>query len=74
MKKEKRQLKDVLRELRKENGLSRKKVGEMVGSNQRNYANWEQGTSNPKIEYLIALSEFYNVTIDYLVGHEDKKK
>jgi len=74
MKHKKKELKDILRQLRKENGLSRKKVGEIVGSNERNYANWEQGTSNPKIEYLIALSEFYNVTIDYLVGHENKKK
>lgn len=35
---------------------------------------YETGYRKPKIETLIKLADFYNVSIDYLVGRSDKQK
>ena len=34
------------------------------------YNNWERGQREPDIENLIKLADYYNVTLDYLVGRE----
>ena len=64
-------IKERLRELRKEKSLTQKQVAKIINKSETGYASWEQGLSEPSINDLIALSSFYHVTIDYLVGKED---
>ena len=64
-------IKERLKELRKECSLTQKQVAKIINKSETGYASWEQGLAEPGIHDLIALSLYYNVTIDYLVGKDD---
>ena len=64
-------IKERLKELRKENGLTQKQVAKIINKSETGYASWEQGLAEPCINDLIAISEYYNVSIDYLVGKDE---
>lgn len=64
-------IKERLKELRKEKSLTQKQVAKILNKSETGYASWEQGLAEPSINDLIALSSFYDVSIDYLVGKED---
>lgn len=61
-----------LKELRKKANLTQKAMGEILGVNQRTYSNYELGDRDMSPETLIKLADFYNVTIDYLLGRTDE--
>ena len=60
-----------LRELRKERGLTQKQVAEELFVCTNTYIKWEEGLRNPPIEQLIALSAFFEVSVDYIIGNSD---
>ena len=41
---------------------------------QRSYSHYETGSRNIPIEMLIRLANYYDTSIDYLVGRTDRKK
>ncbi len=57
-----------LLELRKKNHLTQKDVAKVLGVSSRTYANYENEFTQPDINLLIELSDFYNVSVDYLIG------
>ena len=63
-----------MRMLRKERKVPQKQLAELMGVKIRGYQFYESETSEPKIAALIALADFYGVTIDYLVGRTDDPK
>lgn len=54
--------------LRKEKGLSQEKLAEVLGISRQAVAKWEVGHSYPDIARLVALSDFFKVSIDKLVN------
>ncbi|WP_273751453.1 helix-turn-helix domain-containing protein [Leuconostoc mesenteroides] len=60
-----------LRELRKERGLTQKELGSEVKVPSTTLARYEVGMRSPVLPYLIALADYFNVSIDYLVGRSD---
>ncbi len=64
-------IKERLKELRKENSLTQKQIAKIINKSETAYASWEQGLAEPCINDLILLSNYYKVSIDYLVGKED---
>ncbi|MBQ4066800.1 MAG: helix-turn-helix transcriptional regulator [Clostridia bacterium] len=60
-----------LKELRKERGLSQIQVAIFCDITEKAYQNYELKTREPKLEILIRIADFYNVSIDYLVGRTD---
>lgn len=54
--------------------LSQKKIGEILHISQRSYSHYETGSRNIPIEMLIRLADYYDTTIDYLVGRTDNKE
>ena len=64
-------IKERLKELRKEKSLTQKQVAKILDKSETGYASWEQGLSEPSINDLITLSQYYDVTIDYLVGKDE---
>ena len=56
---------------RKETGLSRFKVAVQCGITEHSYQNYEMADQEPLISILMRIAEFYNVSIDYLVGLTD---
>ena len=63
-----------LRMLRKEKKVQQKEIAEYLGISIRGYQFYESEHNEPNIKALIALADFYGVTIDYLVGRTDERK
>lgn len=61
----------ILRELRKEVGLSQKEFAQKFNLTQATISDWEIGKVEPSITWLIKLADYFEVSIDYLVGHTD---
>jgi transcriptional regulator with XRE-family HTH domain len=57
-----------LQELRKAKKLSRQTVADAIGISARSYQRYENNEREPTASTLVALADFYGVTIDELVG------
>lgn len=53
---------------------SQLKVATAIGISDRAYRNLESGVSVPNMNTLIALAEYFNVSIDYLTGRTSNPK
>ncbi len=62
-----------IRELREDNDLLQKDLAEYLNCSQVAYSRYELGTRDIPTEVLIALSKFYNVSTDYILGLKDEK-
>ncbi len=62
-----------LKELRLESRLTQTQIGAVLGVDQRTYSSYELGLRGLSTEVLIALADYYDVSIDYIVGRTDKK-
>ena len=60
-----------LRELRLEKGVSQQQLGQIVNTSKMAVSHWETGHSEPSIAQLIILSDYFEVSVGYLVGKED---
>lgn len=60
-----------LKELRMARNLTLKQVSEILGMVQRNYQRYETGEVDPPLSKAIALADYFNVSLDYLVGRSD---
>ena len=60
-----------IKELRENLGLTQKKLGEKLGIDGHNVGDWERNKCEPSTDMLIRLADFFNCSIDYLVGRED---
>ena len=60
-----------LREIRMEKKKTQKQTAEILNMNLRSYQLYEQGKVEPSIKKLIALADFFDVTLDYLMGRTD---
>ena len=58
---------DNLKKLREQKTLSQSKLAAHLNIPVSSYANWENG-KEPKYEMLIRLAEFFNVSVDELIG------
>ena len=62
-----------MRNLREDNDLTQKEVGVIINKSQQGYSHIEDGRAELKIDDLIKLCLFYNVSADYFIGLSDKK-
>lgn len=58
-----------IKELRKEKNISQSKLAEEINLSNGAIGNYEQGLREPDISTLIALADYFGVSIDYLVEH-----
>ena len=63
-----------IRNLRVDHDLTQAKVAKVIHCSQRVYSNYERGTVDIPTYILIALSNFYNVSVDYILGCTDNKQ
>jgi len=61
-----------LKSLRKVKGLSLSALGSIVGVSNQAISLLEQGKRSPSFEVLIALADYFDVSLDYLVGRSDE--
>lgn len=60
-----------LKQLRKERHVTQKDMAELLGKTERHYQDIEAGRINVPALTLIALSEYFHVSIDYLLGRSE---
>ena len=60
-----------LYDLRKDKGLSQDELGELLNINKHSISSYERGRSEPPDEIKIILAQYFNVSIDYLLGVTD---
>lgn len=60
-----------LKDLRNEKGFTQDTTAKLAGVEYGPYCKWEQGKSRPSYEDLIKLANFFQVSIDYLLGNSD---
>ena len=59
-------LSEKLYTLRKKSGLSQEQLAEQLNVSRQAISKWESGTSTPESDKLIAISQYFNVSLDYL--------
>lgn len=63
-----------IRELREDNDLKQRELAEILSCSQRVYSNYERGDLDIPTEILIKLSNYYNVSVDYILNNTDNPK
>lgn len=63
-----------LRDLREDADLNQADIAEYLGIQQTVYSRYERGVRTIPLEHLIRLADFYNVSLDYLVGRINNTK
>lgn len=62
----------TLKQLRKENNLTYNELADNIGYSKAIIGFWENEQKQPTLQALIALSNYFNVSIDYLSGREEE--
>lgn len=65
---------EAIRNLRIDGGYTQKQIAELLNIKQNTYSQYEIGVLNYPIEVLLKLADFYNVSVDYLLGRTNVKK
>lgn len=60
-----------LKELRQQHKLTQKALGELTDLSERGIQDLEYGKRKPGHDSLVKLADYFNVSIDYLVGRTD---
>ena len=63
-----------LRNVREDRDLTQAEVGKVLNKSQQGYNHIEAGRAELKIEDLIRLCRYYNLSADYLIGLTDMPK
>lgn len=60
-----------LRKIRKERKLTQKQLAIEIGASERGIQQYELGERKPAFDVLLALADYFDVSLDYLVGRSD---
>lgn len=63
-----------IRALREDKDMTQKQIGELLQKTQQGYNHIEDGRAELKIEDLVKLCQFYDVSADYIIGLISKPK
>jgi transcriptional regulator with XRE-family HTH domain len=63
-----------LREIRKSRGISQLRLAMDLNMNQNTISRYETGEREPGISDLIKIADYFDVSIDYLVGRGNEPK
>lgn len=61
-----------LRDMREDKDLKQRELAEMLNVSQTTYSRYESGELDIPSATLIKLADFYNVSVDYILGRTDK--
>ena len=63
-----------LKDLREDHDLKQEEIAKILNISQTNYSKYELEKVNIPISSLVVLADFYNTSIDYLIGLTDEIK
>lgn len=58
-------------DLRRENNLTLEEFGSIFGKAKQTVSGWENGLSDPHAQTLNRMADYFNVSVDYLLGKTD---
>ena len=64
-------LPEALKRLRQQRKIPQSQIALAAGVSTTQYQNYEYGKSEPTASVLIALADYFDVSLDYLVGRSD---
>ena len=67
-------LSEKLYQLRKNSGLSQEQLAEQLNVSRQAISKWESGTAVPESEKLITISNYFGVSVDYLLKDDEEDK
>ena len=62
-----------IREIREDKDLSQSDIAKLLKTTQQQYSKYELGKINIPVEMLEKLADYYNVSVDYLLGRTKNK-
>ena len=62
-----------LRDLREDKDLKQSDIAALLHTSQSQYSKYELGTREIPIHHLMTLADYYQVSLDYLVGRSDSR-
>lgn len=65
---------NILKQLREERGLYQKDIASAIGVDRTTYVKYERGSSEPDFKTIGKLADYFDVSIDYLLGREEQQK
>ncbi len=60
-----------LKDLREDNDVKQKELAEYLNIKQNTYSQYENGKREIPLDTLCKLADYYNTSIDYLIGRTD---
>lgn len=63
---------NIIRDLRKSQGLMQKELAEMLQVAQNTLSTWELGKYDPSIKALNQMADIFGVSVDYILGRTDE--
>lgn len=63
-----------LKEIREDNSLTQRDIARVLNTTQQQYSKYELGIQILPLEKLNILANYYNTSIDYLIGRTDIRK
>lgn len=63
-----------LKMLRREKGITQKKLAEIVGTTQQSINKYENHNIEPDISTLITMADYFGISVDYLIGHSEARQ
>ena len=57
-----------LRQLREQRGISQRTLGELLGLSKNMISKYERGERVPSVTVLISIAEFFDKSVDYIMG------
>lgn len=66
---------DILKQLRREKSITQKQLSDIIGVETSSIGKYEGKSSvMPSIEILIRIANYFDVSVDYLIGRTDEKR
>ena len=63
-----------IRDLREDHDLTQTQIAQILGMSQTGYSKYETGENHIPAAFLIQLAEYYQTSVDYLLGRTNNKK
>ena len=62
-----------LKLLRKQHNLSQKEIGNIFHASQNTVSQWENGTRKPSYDIIQEIADYFDVSVDYLLGRQEQR-
>ena len=63
-----------LKELRQNKGVTQQHIADLLGISRGAYTNIENGKRQPAFDTVSTLADYFDVTVDYLLGRKENEK